>query len=80
MVETGRDTHLSKFINIFLLPWPFIRYNLFKNNQRVFGKLVVGQETVTSAEARINTWSLFYPMIYCVGKLAAIELCDNNRL
>lgn len=50
---------------------------LFENIKRIFEKLVVGQETITSAEARANTWSLFYPMIYCVGKLATIELCNN---
>lgn len=50
---------------------------LFKNNKRIFDKLVVGQETVTSAEARRDTWSLSYPMIYCAGRLAQVELCDN---
>lgn len=50
---------------------------LFKNNKRIFDKLVVGQQNVTSAEARTDTWPLFYPMIYCVERLAAVELCDN---
>jgi len=50
---------------------------LFKKNCSPFDKLAVGQETGLSAEARTNTWSLFYTMVYCVGKLAVIELCAN---